>query len=204
MLLKNLSLQLPDSTPIPFSATLSGHLLSPKAFTLTLSPSMTLTFPSMTYSSATHRAHYLLTDNQTKVDGYISVASISLQFLNSQFEELDSVVQPFCVKYSNLSLEEYENGTCATLRDGKWNFKGMLMDKNATLQVICTIVNHIKGQTYALLILDRLTGLPKHVASGTQNHNEEVKGPPVAMVAAMSCVAVVFAFIQILSVYADC
>jgi hypothetical protein len=78
------------------------------------------------------------------------------------------------------------------------------MDKNVTLQVICTIVNHSKGKTHALLILDSQTGLPKAVASGNQNNNEEVKEPQVAMVAAMSCVAIVFIFIQILSVYADC
>jgi hypothetical protein len=95
MHLKNLSLQLPDSSPIPFSATLSGHLLYPRAFTLTLSPSMTLTFPSMAYSSAFERAHYLLIDNQNKEDGYVSVASVSLQFLNSQIEKLDLVVQSF-------------------------------------------------------------------------------------------------------------
>lgn len=80
----------------------------------------------------------------------------------------------------------------------------MLMDKNVTLSVTCTIVNHSKRQTYALLILDSQTGLPKHVASGTQKNNEEVKELPVAMVAAMSCVALFFVFIQILSIYADC
>jgi hypothetical protein len=78
------------------------------------------------------------------------------------------------------------------------------MEKNQTLQVTCTILNHSKGETHALLILDSQSGLPKHVASGTQNNDEEVKEPPVAMVAAMSCVAVVFIFIQIMSVYADC
>jgi hypothetical protein len=78
------------------------------------------------------------------------------------------------------------------------------MDKNVTLQVTCTIVNHSKGETYALLILDSRTGLPKAGASGTQNNDEKGKEHPVAMVAAMSCVAVVFIFIQILSVYADC
>jgi hypothetical protein len=44
---------------------------------------MNLTFPSLTYSSATQRANYLLTDNQTKEDEYISVAPVSMQFLNS-------------------------------------------------------------------------------------------------------------------------
>ena len=78
------------------------------------------------------------------------------------------------------------------------------MDKNQSLQVTCTIVNHSKAETHALLILDSQTGLPRAVASGNQNNDEEVKEPPVAMVAAMSCVAVVFIFIQILSVYADC
>jgi hypothetical protein len=78
------------------------------------------------------------------------------------------------------------------------------MDKNVTLQVTCTIVNHSKGETHTLLILDSWTGLPKPVASGNQNNDEEVKEPQVAMVAAMSCVAVLFIFIQILSVYADC
>ena len=77
------------------------------------------------------------------------------------------------------------------------------MEKNQTLQVTCTILNHSKGETHALLILDSQSGLPKHVASGTQNKDDEVKERPVAMVAAMSCVAVVFIFIQILSVYAD-
>ena len=64
---------------------------------------MTLTFPSMTYSSAFEIAHYLLTDNQTKEDGYVSKASVSLQFLNSQFEEVDYLVQPLYVTFSNLS-----------------------------------------------------------------------------------------------------
>jgi hypothetical protein len=73
-----------------------------------------------------------------------------------------------------------------------------------SLSVTCTIVNHSKGQTYNLLILDSVTGLPKHAISGPQNTNKEAKELPVAMVAAISCVAVVFVFIQILSVYADC
>ena len=78
------------------------------------------------------------------------------------------------------------------------------MDKNVTLSVTCTIVNHLKGQTYDLLILDSVTGLPKHAISRAQNTNKEAKELPVAMVAAMSCVALVFVFIQILSIYADC
>ena len=73
-----------------------------------------------------------------------------------------------------------------------------------TLQVTCKIVSHSKGETYALLVLDSKTGLPKPVDSGTQNNDEELKEPPAAIVAAMSSLAVVFIFIQILSVYADC
>ena len=78
------------------------------------------------------------------------------------------------------------------------------MDKNVTLQVTCKILSHLKGETYALLVLDSKTGLPKPVDSGTQNNDEELKDPQVAIVAAMTSLAVVFVFIQILSVYADC